>query len=46
MANGYERNESGPRLTRNPGAGLVGSVQARPSVVLFALNTPPPPPKA
>lgn len=42
MANGYERNESGHRLTRNAWAGLAGRVQARPSAVLFALNTPPP----
>lgn len=41
MANGYERNESGHRLTRNAWAGLAGRVQARPNAVLFALNTPP-----
>lgn len=41
MANGYERNESGHCLTRNAWAGLAGRVQARPSAVLFALNTPP-----
>lgn len=46
MANGYERNESGHRLTRNAWAGLAGRVQARPSAVLFALNTPPPQKKA
>ena len=46
MANGYERNESGHRLTRNAWAGLAGRVQARPSAVLFALNTPPPPQKS
>ena len=43
MANGYERNESGHRLTRNAWAGLAGRVQARPSAVLFPLKPPPPP---